>query len=167
MRRPFLILPLIALAIGFIFSSQRTPSGEVEGEALAPLGLPDTTFSALAVDPDDPQRLYARAERGHFRTRDGGTTWSRMSTAPPPAIRRALARRDAAAPGEPDRQLDGGASLRLSTDGGRTWRTVLEVGGGVEAAAWSPSEPGVAYAIAGDGQLYRSDDGGASWLIAG
>ena len=165
--RPFVLLPLAALAFGFLYAGLREPAPAEPEEQLAPLGLPDATFTALAVDPVDPRRMYAQTEDGVFRTRDGGTEWRRMSAPPPAAIGRALGSAERAAPGDPRRLLEAGDALRLSTDGGRTWRAVLEPGGGVEAAAWSPSEPGVAYAIGGDGQLYRSDDGGASWLVAG
>lgn len=195
---PFLVFPLVALVIGFLFASQR-PREPVEEEPLAPLGLPSAgEYGALLVDGAD---LYVGTERGVFMSR-GGTEW-RLSgldgervralalvrgsiyaetdrgiarQAPTgwvpvrkvaPRVRELLARSHAVDPRNPKRLLDPGPVLRLSTDGGKTWREVLEASGAVSAAAWSTTQPDVAYAVAGDGQLYRSDDGGAGWLVAG
>jgi len=104
--------------------------------------------------------VYAASAARVWRLGDAG--WVRDPSRPEP-----LGWRTQPDPHAPSRQLATGASLRLSADGGKTWRTVLEASGGVNAAAWSPSERGVAYAVAGDGQLYRSDDGGETWLVAG
>lgn len=58
---------------------------------------------------------------------------------------------------------DGGAPLRRSTDGGRTWTPVQATGGrGAPAARPVPTLGNDLFALACDG-LYRSTDSGASW----
>lgn len=187
-RSPFVVFPLVALALGVMLSSQRQPEEEVV--QLAPYGLPPRVdYTALAVDAGNPRHLYAGSDNGVFATRDAGRTWA-LSGLPGVRVdtlvqargvlyatsgervwrfdttwKRARARPPT--PTEGPRRLDPGPVLRLSVDGGKTWRTVLEASGGVPAAAWSPSEPGVGYAVGGDAQLYRSDDNGETWLIAG
>ena len=106
------------------------------------------------------ETVSAAAAARVWRLGEGG--WVRDPSRPEP-----LGWRAQPDPNDPTRQLDTGAALRLSTDSGKTWRTVLEASGGVHAAGWSPSERGVAYAVGGDGQLYRSDDAGETWLVAG
>ena len=195
-RSPFLILPLLALAIGFLFSAQRSP--EEEALSLDPVGLPPRVeFTALLVDERDAHHLLLGSDDGVFFSRTSARewsrsglddvrvdalaqvagaiyaasgnrvwrlddTWKRVQIRPEP-----LAYDHAPDPNRPTRGLRADGVLRLSTDAGRTWRTVLEPSGGVKAVAWSPSEPGVAYAVGGDAQLYRSDDGGETWLVAG
>jgi hypothetical protein len=195
-RSPFLVLPLIALALGFLFSTTRAP--EEQPLTLDPSGLPPrVAFTALLVDARDPRHLLLGSDDGVFFSRttarewsrsgldgvriDGlaqvggaiyassgdrvwrlGETWKRVQIRPEP-----FAYDHAPDPNVRGRALTAGRMLRLSTDSTRTWTTVLEASGGVPAVAWSPSEPGVAYAVGGDAQLYRSDDGGETWLVAG
>ena len=166
--RAFLVLPLAALALGLLFSSQRAGQGGDEQESLAVLGLPPRLdYSALLVDERNPKRMYAQSDEGVLATRDGGVEWVPVPTPAPDVVRGLQPRVRSADPTDPERVLERGPVLRLSTDAGETWRTVLEASGGVTAVAWSPSEPGAAYAIGGDAQLYRSDDAGVTWLVAG
>lgn len=198
MRKPFLVFPLVALAIGLLYAGAagRQPP---EQEPLEPLGLPPRLeYAALLVDARRPRLLYVGTDNGVYLSRNAGRDWSRSGlagrkidalaqlgagtvyAASGPAVWRLedewkrepsrpepLSRQAQPDPRHPERQLEAGATLRLSTDSGKSSRTVLEASGGVHAAAWSPSEPGVAYAVGGDGQLYRSDDSGVTWLVAG
>ena len=65
------------------------------------------------------------------------------------------------------RVLAAGDQLRLSADSGESWREVLSVSGGIAAAAFAQGDSPNAYVVAFDGQLYRSDDDGETWEIAG
>lgn len=195
-RSPFLVLPLIALVIGFLFSNSRAP--QEEPLTLESSGLPQhVVFTALLVGEREPEYLLLGTDDGVFFSRtaarewsrsglvgvpiDGlaqvggviyaasgdrvwrlGETWKRVRIRPEP-----FGYDHAPDPNRPGRALKAGPVLRLSTDGTRTWKTVLEASGGINAVAWSPAEPGVAYAVGGDAQLYRSDDGGETWLVAG
>lgn len=196
-RLPFLVFPLIALALGFLFSmTMRSP--EEAPPALDASGLPPRlAFTALLVDARDPDHLLLGTDDGVFFSRTTGREWSRSGLAGVPVDGLAqvgaeiyasggdrvwqlgetwtrvqirpepFAYDHAPDPNRPGRALQAGRVLRLSTDSTRTWKTVLEASGGVRAVAWSAAEPGVAYAVGGDAQLYRSDDGGETWFVSG
>src|SRR5437667_9474405 len=70
-------------------------------------------------------------------------------------------------PREPKRVLATGAGIALSTDGGRSWRSVLDLPEGAGPVAWSKSDPKLAYAVGLNRTLYRSSNGGESWQPVG
>lgn len=158
------------------------------------LGLADTRhIGKLRIDPGDPDTVYVaavghangpNAERGLYRTRDGGKTWSRVLSRGPRA-------------GAVDVSIDPenprvvyattwetyrhpwivssggpGSGIFRSTDGGDHWTDLSANPGfplgmlgriGVAAAA---GRSGRVYAIveAADGGVYRSDDQGDTWI---
>ena len=159
------------------------------------LGLEETRhIGAIRVDPGDPDRVYVaamghafgpNAERGVYRSLDGGRHWQQV-----------LFRSDRA--GAVDLSLDatnprilyasfwqaqrtfwnlssGGpdSSLYKSVDGGDTWREITGNSGlpsgikGKMGVAASPARGGRVWAIveAEKAGLYRSDDGGATWEL--
>ena len=161
------------------------------------VGLPEAgLIGRIVVDPEDPDRaliavlgqIFGRsAERGVYRTEDGGENWeavlqvSDLAGAVDLAMDPGNPRRLFAAIWEAERKpwtlVDGGAESGLfrSVDGGDTWSRVA--GGLPPASEEAPvgrigvtiaaSEPSRVYALvtaAGDrGGLYRSEDGGESW----
>jgi len=160
------------------------------------LGLPDTRqIGKILVDPRDPNLVFVAAlghaygpnpERGVFRSRDGGTTWSRVlfhdeNTG---AIDLAFDPRDSRTilaalwqtrrpPWNVYPPSNGpGSGLYRSTDGGDTWKPVTE---GLPSEklgrirlAFAPSVRGRVYAMvdAKAGGLYASDDTGVRWRLA-
>ncbi len=117
--------------------------------------------SQLIVHPTNDQRLYA-AGGGLNVSRDAGVTWQDLHTG---------CERVAVDPGVVDRlfcthnargDLVGG--VHVSTDGGDIWSESLNGIAAVSilAVAVDPSDENRIYA-GGDGYLYRSDDGGATW----
>jgi BNR/Asp-box repeat len=83
--------------------------------------LPASGAQCLAVDPDDPQTLYAgRREGGVWRTSDGGRSWADCALPEPGVFSLAVSAADRAvyAGTEP-------SALYRSDDGGKTW-TELE-----------------------------------------
>ena len=163
------------------------------GQTWTHLGLEDTrNIAKVRVHPEDPETVYVaalghahgpNAERGVYRSRDGGKTWKRV-----------LARGDKA--GASDLALDPnnpriiyaafwetirrpwelvsggpGSGLFRSMDGGDTWTEISRNKGlpkgmlgkiGVSASA---AKSGRVYAIveADDGAVFRSDNFGDSW----
>ena len=118
-------------------------SGEVGGQVMA-----------LAVLPDG-RILAGDMRQGVLESSNAGSSWK--------PVLRAQVMGLAVNPSDPKRLLAAGAGIALSTDGGRTWRSVLDVPDGVGPIAWSKSNPELAYAVAFNRSLYRSADGGASW----
>ena len=165
------------------------------GRHWAHIGLADSyQIGRILVDPRNPDVVYVaalghaygpNAERGVFRSRDGGKSWDKV-----------LSRNDdtgaidlAFKPGDPDTiyaalwqtrrppwsvyppSSGPGSGLFVSHDGGTHWSPVQ--GNGFPAhpgrigLATSPAKPDRVYALVdaagGEGGLYRSDDGGAHW----
>lgn len=120
--------------------------------------LAQAAVLALAVSPDG-QHLYAgTAGQGLFASRDGGRTWSA-------AFPGVYAPNVALDPTQPGLAL---ASLRdrlvRTRDGGRSWQEVPVAWAGDEVVSLLWLADGTLGAGTGRGALYRSLDGGESWV---
>jgi photosystem II stability/assembly factor-like uncharacterized protein len=136
--------------------------------AKLPAQPPDVT--ALASAGGEPELLYAgTAGSGVLRSDDAGASWIKASAragsdAP---FRSVLALGVDAASRE---TLFAGtvAGLAKSTDGGATWSALPYPGDNAVAVAVSPVTPRVMLAVATSprrqGLVYRSEDGGQSWV---
>ena len=163
------------------------------GRTWSHAGLRETAHVArIRIDPKDPERVYVAAvgrafgpsaERGVYRTRDGGRTWDRVLAISPRTGAVDLVM-DASNPrvlyaamwtGErrPWTIVSGGAESGLykTSDGGDHW---VRLAGGLPpgvvgriGVAVSPADSSRVWALVeadgDDGGLYRSDDAGATW----
>ena len=120
----------------------------------------------LAVDPSNPDVVVAATGAGIFRTSDGGMSWTEVYEGP------GRVQDLRAQPGNFDMQIAGANSVGIlySADAGLTWQLASVVwndGFGRLEVAYSLSSPNIAYAATEGGvsaQLYRSEDGGISWV---
>jgi photosystem II stability/assembly factor-like uncharacterized protein len=163
------------------------------GKTWTSLGLADTRqISRVRVHPTNPDVVWVaaqghafgpNAERGVYKTTDGGKTWRKvlfrndstgvsdlaLDPSNPDVLYAALWQ----AQRKPWQLVSGGTGggLFKSTDGGEHW-TELTHGAGLPTGLWgnvsvtvSPAKPARVWAIieADSGGVYRSDDGGATW----
>lgn len=169
------------------------------GRAWRKSGLTDSRhIGDIVVHPQRPEVAYVAAlghawgpsaERGVYRTRDGGATWEQVLF----KSERAGANDLAMDPNHPETLyaaiwqaqryphalVSGGedSGLWKSTDGGETWKDISRAPGlptgllGKIGIAASPARPGRVWAIieaggkdgADDGGIFRSDDWGETW----
>jgi len=163
------------------------------------LGLRDgQQIPQIVVDPRDPNRLFVavmghpygpNAERGLFRSTDGGTTFQKVlyKDENTGAIDVVLDPADASivycvlwearqGPWENGQFGGPGSGLFKSTDGGTTWKkigkglpTFEQDGLGRIGITVAPSMPSRMFATVGATRnlgLYRSDDAGENWHLA-
>jgi photosystem II stability/assembly factor-like uncharacterized protein len=159
------------------------------------IGLDDSyQIGQILVDPRNPNVVFVaalghaygpNAERGVFRSTDGGAHWSKVLFKDDNTGAIDLAFK----PGDPDTIYAAlwqtrrppwsvyppsngpGSGLYVSHDGGSHWSQVQGDGfpahPGRIGIAVAPSQPSRVYAlvdaVGGEGGLYRSDDGGAHW----
>jgi photosystem II stability/assembly factor-like uncharacterized protein len=159
------------------------------------VGLKETRhISRIRIHPTDPDIVYAAAQghvwgqnldRGIFRSRDGGKTWTKVlfvdektgasDLAMDPNNPRILYAGFWQAVRHPWELVSGGpgSSLWKSLDGGDTWkRLTAEDNEGLPEGIWgkvgvaaSGAKPGLVFALieAKKGGLYASEDGGKKW----
>ncbi len=170
----------------------RTTDG---GKSWSHIGLSDTrAIGRVLVDPENPRRVFVaalghpygpNAQRGVFRSTDGGAHWTKVlyKNENTGAIDLAFK------PGDPDTIYAAlwqtrrppwsvyppsngpGSGLYVSHDGGDHWTQIRGHGfpahPGRIGIALAPSRPDRVYALVdalhGEGGLYRSDDGGRHW----
>jgi len=161
------------------------------GETWQRMGLADSErISRIVVDPKDGNTVYvcatghlwnANAERGIFKTTDGGQTWKKVLfvddntggawIAMNPQDSKTLYASMWQFRRTPYSFSSGGAGSGLfkSTDGGQTWNKLSkglpEGNYGRIGIAVAPSNPKVIYAVveAKRSALFRSEDAGETW----
>lgn len=156
-------------------------------------GLPDTRhITKIQFHPKNPDIVYCaatghlfgpNAERGIYRTTDGGKTWKRIlfvneetgcvDLVMDPTRPEVLYASSWQVLRTPYSLISGGAGCGIwkSTDGGDTWQNISKNKGlpkdtlGNIGLALAPSNPDMIYAIieSKQGGLYRSTDAGKTW----
>jgi photosystem II stability/assembly factor-like uncharacterized protein len=166
------------------------------GQTWTNIGLRDSKqIGRIVVDPRDAKVVYVaalghaytpNAERGVYKSADGGATWTKVLDQGPdigasdlavaagnPNILFATTWRARRPPWSTYPPIGGpGSGLYRSRDGGATWMHLT--GSGLPDGDWGRTAVGMSadgkrvYALvdAKNGGLYRSDDGGDTWTLA-
>ena len=132
---------------------------------------PNPAVRAVVIHPRNPDVIFAGAQDGPYRSRDGGDTWERLDF-PSPGL---AVWSFAFDPGDPDTMYlgTGPALLFRSRDGGDSWHQVvnarqparLDMGfpDRLIDIAIDPAKPATIFAGVEVGGVMRSDDGGETW----
>jgi photosystem II stability/assembly factor-like uncharacterized protein len=130
------------------------------GESWRVLPFPSDWVGVLAIDPANPQTLYAASSyRGVYRSLDGGETWKVVWASTEDWVEGGI--RIDPAGGTIHVQL--GRGMLRSTDGGATWQWSHPLSSRLTSFALDPVVPGVLYAGADIEGIARSADGGRTW----
>ena len=117
----------------------------------------------IAFAASNPAIIYAPSTNLHYRSADGGKTWTSFRVTGQDAYAFAID------PKNPKIIYAGGRGtehqMRRSTDGGATWKPVGEglPDRSIKLLAIPRERPSTIYVATGFGQLYKSDNGGQAW----
>ncbi|NOR33649.1 MAG: hypothetical protein GQ579_03090 [Bacteroidales bacterium] len=117
----------------------------------------------IAIDPSDPEIVYAATQNGLFKSTNSGEDWTSFTGLPQGATRTV-----GISPKNPD-MLFAGIELigfYLSQDGGVSWQQVsagLEPNGSHRDLVFDPTNPQIVYLADLLSGVYRSTDEGISW----
>jgi photosystem II stability/assembly factor-like uncharacterized protein len=145
--------------------------GDSWGRITAEDGLPEGPLGRIGLDvaPSDPSVVYALVEARNtvlLRSDDGGDSFRAVNREDYIGDRPFYYNYIMVDPSSADRIYHVAGTLRLSTDGGRTFEGVATWGGGVHVdhhALWiDPEDPDRVY-DGNDGGVYISRDGAGSW----
>jgi hypothetical protein len=107
----------------------------------------------VAFDPQDPKRMVVATKQGTFSSGDEGRSWRPRD----PVVTEQLAW----ATSDALYRADPGGLIKLSGDGGETWKDVGTVGLSVNELAVDAD--GTLYVSIAGGEVKQSTDGGATW----
>lgn len=113
---------------------------------------PPGTVIDLAIDPMDPDRVVVSSDRGLARSEDAGRTWKRLDEA----------RVGFLAWGSQLVLIDADGRVHASSDGGRRFATVGDVGS--QPAATAAADGQILVALH-DNSVQSSDDNGRTWRL--
>lgn len=118
--------------------------------------------TAIAVDPYEPDTVYAATLAGLYKTTDAAKSWSRIGERLPDQMIISMLL-DRSKKGV--LYIAGRDGVHRSEDGGATWMALNQglATTNVRTIAQSPSDPKVFYAGTNGSGLYRSEDAGETW----
>lgn len=157
------------LTIGFLFfllMLLNACSGIPGGGDWQASGLQDAHIRVLAVNPNQPQQLYAGDEQGHiFMSANAGQQWQERSTGlplPDPLYALSLDNEGKRLYAATEK------GLFVSTDAAQHWQTLISPSSGLPSASYTTLffDPTAGHAIyAGTAQhgIFMSSDGGVTW----
>ena len=146
---------------------------------------PRDNVSAIAIAPTRPEAIYAiksdfaNGRTAIYKSTDGGTTWH-ATTSVPGTYAYGFATALAVDPRDPTTVYAAiGANVLKTTNTGKTWQPIADglpiaaagrgscrCRGGVTALAVDPRRTGIVYAALSEGGIYKTTNGGQTWMRA-
>jgi photosystem II stability/assembly factor-like uncharacterized protein len=128
-------------------------------EMVAPANQWGGDWWHLAADPHDLRTLYAGGQAGTFKSSDGGKTWNEIQE---------YCQWLAVHPDDGTVYCGQGGQVQVSRDGGASWSS-SNIGAGWGGQERSPFAfvPGTQTLYAGNDEVMKSTDGGATWKSLG
>ena len=128
------------------------------------VGLGGEPFS-LAVDPRNPDHVFATTGAGLYESTNSGDNWALVpNTQNAPVVGLALLKAGDNTVMYGYRLLKSAPGVYRSADGGRTWE---QWGTGIKGTilyiAIAPSNPQILYAVNNNNAVFQSQDSGATW----
>jgi photosystem II stability/assembly factor-like uncharacterized protein len=130
-----------------------------EEELMASLAL---GINLLAIDPVNPNIIYAATTKGLFKTMNQAERWERIGQSLPDQFISTMLIHPT---NGNELYLGGRAGVFKSVDGGLTWGAINQglATLNIRSLAMSPQSPRTIYAGTNGSGLYRSADAGESW----
>ena len=148
------------LSFGAISHIYRSDDGAETWTALTNFPAGESPDNIYLVPTNPPALLVTTASFGLFRSVDGGESWDDLGDLPSGGFLEYH-------PSNPNILWHVGVTLSRSTDLGQTWTEVgLPVDGFPRQFTLDPTNPSRAWSATAQ-TLFRTDDGGASWLESG
>jgi len=127
-------------------------------------GLGDAPFS-LAVDPSNPERVFATTGAGLYESTNGGSDWTLVPNSQgAPIAGLALSQEGDNTVLYGYRLLESAPGVYRSTDNGKTWKLLgAGIDGTILYLAVAPNNPQILYAVNENNAVLRSQDSGKTW----
>jgi photosystem II stability/assembly factor-like uncharacterized protein len=151
-----LALAILAIVISVVAHARFAGATEGTGAGWQADGLAGDTIHFLALGHGPEPVAFAATESGVYR-RDAGGTWTRVLAQPGVWSVDLLPDNRTVIAGDQQGHVD------LSTDAGHQWRAATVSTDAIYAVTFVGARRGTILAGAGGG-LFRSDDGGATWV---
>jgi photosystem II stability/assembly factor-like uncharacterized protein len=122
------------------------------------------SVSALAVAPSAPTTIYATTSNGFYRSTDGGTSWTKITTAGVTSF--SFTNAMAVDPSNSSVVYIGQFGLFKTIDSGSNWTAVNAPplgGSSIFSIVFDPSTSSTMYVGAANG-VFKSTDSGSSWI---
>ncbi|HEY9846505.1 MAG TPA: YCF48-related protein, partial [Candidatus Caenarcaniphilales bacterium] len=126
-------------------------------------GLGEAPFS-LAVDPSNPERVFATTGAGLYESTNGGDDWTLVpNTSGTPVAGLALSQEGDNTVLYGYRRLKSAPGVYRSTDGGKSWKLLGAANGTILSLTVAPSNPQILYVVNENNAVLRSQDRGKTW----
>ena len=128
-------------------------------------GLPNEFVAGIAIAPSQSSTIYVATQSGLFKSEDSGATWNSIFYASGGSI--------AVDPQDADTVYLAGSFVYRTTDGGVHWANVQTVGlpdifvnAGIDVLTIDPTTPSTLYAGTSRAGVFKSTDGGQTWIAS-